>query len=99
MQNIFRSNRFLSNAAFGKGNVLGNARGKMVAHHQHVQMFGNRIDGVRPRWVSGGWQDIGQRCHLDDVWRMTTTRTFGVEGVDGTAFEGSNCRFHEATLV
>ena len=31
--------------------ILGDARAQVVAHHEHVEMLGDRVDGVRPRRV------------------------------------------------
>ena len=47
MQHIFGGNRFFSDAAFGKCQVFGNARVEVVADHQHVDVFVERVDGVR----------------------------------------------------
>ena len=43
MQDVFRGDGFTTDARFGERDVLGDARIKVVADHQHVEMF---IDGV-----------------------------------------------------
>ena len=68
----------------------------MVAHHQHVHVFVQRVDGVRARGVGGGGQHIGLAHHFQNVWRMAAARAFGVEGVDGAAFERRNGVFHKS---
>ena len=35
-----------ADAALGEGHVLGDGRVQVVAHHQHVQVFVDGIDGV-----------------------------------------------------
>ena len=59
----------------------------MVAHHQHVQMFIQGVDGVGPGRIGGGGQDIRLAHSGDNVRRMAPARAFSVEGVDGTVFE------------
>ena len=49
-------------------------------------------------WLYIGDQDvihIGKARHFDDVRGVTATCPFGVEGVDGTTFEGSNRVFNK----
>ena len=71
----------------------------MVAHHQHIEMFGNRVDRVGPCWIGGGGQNIGQTRHFDDIGCMAAACTFGVEGVNGAAFESGNGSFNETGLI
>jgi hypothetical protein len=70
----------LADAAFGKGQVFGNAGVQVVADHQHVHMLVQRVDGVGARGVGGAGQHIGLAHHLQDVGRMAAARAFGVEG-------------------
>ena len=53
VQHVFGGNGFFADAAFGKGQVFGNARVQMVADHQHVHMFVQRVDGVGHGGVGG----------------------------------------------
>jgi len=39
VQDVFGCNRFLADAAFGKGQVFGDGRVQVVANHQHVHML------------------------------------------------------------
>ena len=48
VKNVFGSDRLLANAAFGKGDVLGDPRIEMMADHQHIEMLGDGIDGIGP---------------------------------------------------
>ena len=52
VQYVFGRNRLLADAAFGKGQIFGNAGVQVVAHHQHVDMLVQRVDGVGAR---GQW--------------------------------------------
>ena len=74
MQNVLGRDRLLADAAFGKGDILGNARIEMVADHQHVEMLGHRIDGVGPCRIGRGRNDIGEAAELDDVGRVAAAR-------------------------
>ena len=51
VQNVFGRNRLASNARFGKCNVFGNARIKMVADHEHIEVFIHRIGRIRTRRI------------------------------------------------
>ena len=53
VQNVLRGDCFLADATFGKRNVLGDGAVKVMADHHHVQMFVQRIGGVRPRRIGG----------------------------------------------
>ena len=95
VQDVFGSDGFFADAALGKCQILGDGRIQVVADHQHVHVFVQRVDGVGPSGVGGGGQHIGFAHHFQNVRRMTATRTFGVEGVDGAAFESRNGVFHK----
>ena len=92
MQDVFRGDGLLADAAFGKREILSDRGIEMVAHHQHVQMLVDGVAGERPRRVGRG-RHVLQAGNLDDVWRMAAARTLGVEGVDGAALE----RLHRAS--
>jgi len=53
VQDILGRDRLLADAAFGKGQVLGDRRIEMVAHHQHVEMLVDRVAGEGPRRIGG----------------------------------------------
>ena len=48
VQDVLGGDRFAADAALGKGDVLGDARIEVMAHHQHVEMFVDRVDRERP---------------------------------------------------
>ncbi|MNT10970.1 hypothetical protein D3C72_1458260 [compost metagenome] len=99
VQDVFRRNGLLADAAFGKGQIFGNACIQVVADHEHVHMLIQRIDRIGARGVGGTGQHIRLAHHLEDVGRMATARALGVESVDGTALEGCHRIFHEAAFV
>nr|GEU28209.1 hypothetical protein [Tanacetum cinerariifolium] len=90
VQDVLGGDSFAADARFGKRHVFDNRRIEVVAHHQHVQVFVERIDGERPGGVGGRRQHIGFADRGDDVGRMAAARAFGVEGVDGAVLEGGN---------
>ena len=88
MQDIFRRDGFLADAAFGKGHIFRNARIKMVADHEHIQMLIHRIHRVRHGGVGGRRQHARFTDQAQDIRRMAATCTFGMEGLDGAATNG-----------
>ncbi len=50
VKNIFCSNGFPADTRFSKRHIFSNRRIQMMAHHQHIQMFINGIDG---KWSCG----------------------------------------------
>ena len=53
MENVFGRDRLLADAAFGEGEILGNALVEVMADHQHVEMFVERVLRIGPRRVGG----------------------------------------------
>ena len=51
VENIFGGDGFAPNARFGKRDILHDLGIEVVAHHQHVEMFVEGVDGVGPRWI------------------------------------------------
>ena len=88
VEHVLGADRLGPDAALGEGHVLGDAPDEVVADHQHVEMFVDRVHGKGPRGVGAGGKDVGQAGDLDDVRRMTAARTLGVEGVDRAALDG-----------
>ncbi len=99
VQDVFGGDGFLADAALGKGQVFGNARVQVVADHQHVDVFVERVDGVGSRRVGAGGQHIGFAHQFHDVGRVAAARAFGVKGVDAAALEGGQRVFHKARFV
>ena len=51
MKDVFSSDRLASDAAFGKGNILGDGFVQMMTDHQHVQMFLQRVHRIGTRRI------------------------------------------------
>ena len=99
MQDVFRRDRLLADAAFGKGDVFGDRRRQVMADHQHIKVFGQRVLRVGPRRVGRGRDDVRLAADLDDIRRMAAARPFGVEGMDRPALDRGDRIFHEAAFV
>jgi len=80
--------RVAANPRFGEGDVLGDRRVQMMAHHQHVQMLIDGVDGVGPGRIGRGRQHVRHTTGLDDVGRMAATGAFGVIRMNRSALEG-----------
>ena len=76
-----------ADARLGERDVLGDRRVEVVAHHQHVEVLVDRVDGVRPRRVGRRRQHVRLAARLDDVGRVAAAGAFGVVGVDRAALE------------
>ena len=70
-----------------------------MTHHQHVDVFVQSVDGVGTRRVGGGGQYVGLAHHFQNIGCMATASAFGVEGVNGAAFEGCYGVFHKTRFV
>ena len=99
VQDVFRRDSLAADARFGERHVFGDARVQVVADHQHVEVFVNRVDRVRSRRISGRRQHETFAAHLDDIGGMSTSGTFGVIGMDGAAFECGNRVFDETGFI
>ena len=99
MQNILCRDGFLADAAFGKGQIFRNRTVEMVAHHQHIEMFVQRVLGEGAGGVGAGGQHIVQARHRDNIRRMAAARPFGVEGMNGAALEGADGVLNKAGFV
>ena len=99
MQNVLGGDRLLADAAFGEGEVLGNAPVEVMADHQHVEMLVERVLRIGPRRVGRRGQHVGEARDLHDVGRMAAARALGVEGVDGAALERLDRVLDEARFV
>ena len=99
MQDVLGRDRLLADTRFGKRDVLRDRRVEVVAHHQHVQMLGDRVDRIGPRRIGGRRQHVRFAADFDDVRRMAAAGAFGVEGVDGAAFESLDRVLDETRFV
>ena len=70
-------------ARLGEGQVLRDGRVEVVADHQHVEVFLDGVDGVRPGRVGGRRQYVRLRDDRDDVGCVPAAGALGVVGVDG----------------
>ncbi len=99
MQDVLGGNGFLADAALGERQVFGNGRVQVVAHHQHVHVFVQRVDGERARRVGGGGQHVGFAHHLENVGCVATAGALAVVGVNGAALEGGDGVFDKARFI
>ena len=99
MQDVLGGDGFAADARLGKGHVFGNGRVQVVAHHQHVQVLVERVDGERARRIRRRGQHVGLADGGDDVGRMAAARPFRVKRVDGAVLEGGQRVLQEAALV
>ncbi len=99
MKDIFGGNRFAANARFGKGDILSDARVKVMANHEHIEVLIKGIEGVGAGWVRRRGQHRGIAADPQNIRCMTTARPFGVVGVNGAVFEGGNGSFDKARFV
>ena len=99
MQDILGGDGFPADAGFGERHIFGDAPIQVVAHHQHVQVLFQGVDGVGAGGVGGGGQHVQLAAHPDDVGGVPTACAFGVVGVDAAIFEGGDGVFHKACFV
>jgi hypothetical protein len=99
MENVLGGDSFTSNAAFGKGHILGQVRIEVVADHQHVQVLVQRVDRVRARRVSGTGQDIGFAANANDIRSMAAAGAFGMVSVNRAAFNRGDSCFEKTRFV
>ena len=99
VQDVFRCDGLLANAAFGECHILGDVGVQMVADHQHVQMLIDCVAGVRTGWIGGRGDHVGLATDLDDVGGMAAAGAFRVEGMNGTALESLDGVLYEAAFV
>ena len=99
VQNVFGGDGFGADARIGEGHVFGHAFVEVVAHHQHVEVFGDGVDGKRAGGVGGGGQHVGIHGGLDDVGCVAAARAFGVEGVDDAAVNRLHGVFEKTAFV
>ena len=99
VQDILGRNGFAANARLGKRHILGNGRVEVMAHHQHVEMLVDRVDGEGHRRIRRRWEHIRLAAGLDDVGRMSATGTLGVKRADGAPANRLQRGFDKPSLV
>ena len=60
VEDVLGGDRRRADAALGEGQVLGHGRVEVVAHHQHVEVLVDGVDGVRPGRVGRRRQHVGR---------------------------------------
>ncbi len=70
VEDVLGRDGFAANAAFSESHVLGQIGIEMVADHQHVEMFVNGVDRVRPGGIGGTGQHIRFTANSNDVRRV-----------------------------
>ena len=99
VQDVLGGDGFVADPAFRECNVLGNVPIQMVANHQHVEMFVERVDGERPRRIRGARKDVCLTAHPNNVGSMASPGTLRVIRVDCPAFERCDRIVDESRLV
>ena len=70
-----------------------------MAHHQHVEMFLECVAGVRPCGIGAAWKHVCLAADFDDVWRVTSSSTFCMKGVNGPTLDCGDGVFNEAGFI
>ena len=96
MQDVFGSDRFFADAAFGKGEVFCYAGIEVMANHQHVHMLVERVDRVGSRGVCGRGEHVLLAHDFQNIGRMSAPCALCVEAVNRAAFECRNGVFHKS---
>ena len=96
VQDVFGRDGFFADAAFGKGQVFGDAGIQVVADHQHVHMLIERVVGEGHGRVGRAGQKVRLTHHLQNVGRMAAPRAFGVKGAQAAPPRGFDGVFHIA---
>ena len=99
MQDILGRDGFPANAALGKGDIFGDGFVEVVTHHQHVEVFFERVHSEGPRRVGRGRQHMLLAADLDDIGGMATACAFGVKGMDRAAFHGLYGMFDKTRFI
>ncbi len=70
-----------------------------MAHHQHVDVFIQCVDGVGASWIGRRGQHIGLADHLQNIWSVSSASSFGMECVDSPAFESRDRVFYKTRFI
>src|ERR1700730_15714051 len=99
MQNIFGCYGLRTDATFGERHIFGYLRVQVMTHHEHVEVLRNCVYRVGPSRVRRGWQNIWKRGDANNVRRVSSTRAFGMVGVDGSAVDRRDRGLQESRFV
>ncbi len=92
VQHILSHHRLGANPGIGEGDILRHLRAQVMADHQHVEVFLDRVHGVGPRGVRGRRNHVRETGDPDDVRGVAAARPFRVIGVDrALADRGERC--------
>jgi hypothetical protein len=89
--------RLAADARVGERDVLGDVGVEMVAHHEHVEMLGQRVHRERPGRVRRRRQHVRLARDADDVGRVPAAVALGVLGVDRPPGDGADRVLDEAS--
>jgi len=87
------------NAAFCERQVFGNAAVEVVGHHDHIEGLFERVRGVRACRARRSRNDVCETTDLNNVRCVASAGAFGMERVNGSAFECGNRVFDKAAFV
>ncbi len=88
MQHAFGDDGFGADTAFGKGDVGRDFRIEIMAYHNHIKEFGDRVLAAGQCRIGRAWQDVILAHHFQQIRRVTAACAFAVIGVDGAPVEG-----------
>jgi hypothetical protein len=64
----------------------------VMANHEHIEMLVQSVACKWPRRIGGRWEHVLMLYYRDDIWRMATSCTFGMIGMDRATLERSDSR-------
>src|SRR5262249_20515893 len=99
VQDVFRGDRLRTDAALGEGDVFRHGAREVMTHHQHVEVFVDRVDRERAGRVGARWQDVRQTGDANDVGRVPAAGAFRVVRMDRSCGDGGDRVFDEARFV
>src|SRR5450432_905716 len=71
VQDVFGGNGFWADTTLGKGDIFRNTCIQVVAYHEHIEMFGNRVDSIGAGWIGRGRQNVGIPCDTNNIGCVT----------------------------
>ena len=95
VQDVFGGDGLSAYARLGKGNVLGDVLGEVVADHEHINVLVQGVARVRTGGVRRGGKDIRVLDNGDDVGSVATAGAFRVVGVNSAILKGRDGGFHK----
>src|SRR5262244_2493903 len=99
MQDVFRRNGLVADAAFGEGDIFRDPSVEVMRDHYHIERLLQRVHCVRPGRSGRGRNHIRLSANLNDVGRVAATSALGMKGVNSSSLKRRNRTFDEATLV